>query len=87
VHPEIRRLDIAQRCRRYGIGQTWCVRLLDEPWAGHRQMLLDTGDWLVPALALYRALASTEVQVPTTAPSTVPSSWHRIYDADAFARR
>jgi putative acetyltransferase len=59
---EIKRLYVTPRWRRQAIGPLLRVRLLDEARAAdYRRMLLDTGDWLVPALALYRALGFTEV--------------------------
>ncbi len=59
---EMKRLYIAPDWRGRGAGRLLCDRLLDEARAaGYRRMLLDTGDWLVPALTLYRALGFAEV--------------------------
>lgn len=59
---EMKRLYIAPEWRKRGAGRLLCDRLLDEARAaGYRRMLLDTGDWLVPALTLYRALGFAEV--------------------------
>jgi ribosomal protein S18 acetylase RimI-like enzyme len=59
---EMKRLYVAPQWRKRGAGWLLCDRLLAEArTAGYRRMLLDTGDWLTPALALYRALGFTEV--------------------------
>ncbi|MGH7075193.1 MAG: GNAT family N-acetyltransferase [Stellaceae bacterium] len=54
---EMKRLYIAPEWRGHGVGRLICERLLVEAReAGYRRMLLDTGDWLRPALTLYRGL-------------------------------
>lgn len=59
---EMKRLYIAPEWRKRGAGRLLCDRLLDEARsAGYRRMLLDTGDWLIPALTLYRGLGFVEV--------------------------
>ncbi len=59
---EMKRLYIAPEWRKRGAGRLLCDRLLDEARAaGYRRMLLDTGDWLTPALTLYRGLGFIEV--------------------------
>ena len=59
---EMKRLYIAPDWRKHGAGRALCDRLLDEARAaGYRRMLLDTGDWLTPARALYRSLGFDEV--------------------------
>jgi putative acetyltransferase len=58
----MKRLYLTPLWRRHGIGRLLSVRLLDEARApDYRRMLLDTGDWLAPALALNRALGFSEV--------------------------
>jgi putative acetyltransferase len=59
---EMKRLYVVPTWRKKGAGQLLCDRLLDEARAaGYRRMLLDTGDWLKPALTLYRGLGFVEV--------------------------
>jgi GNAT superfamily N-acetyltransferase len=54
---EMKRLFVEPDWRGRGAGRLLCERLFAEARAtGYRRMLLDTGDWLKPALTLYRGL-------------------------------
>lgn len=59
---EMKRLYVVPDWRKHGVGRALCERLLGEARAaGYRRMLLDTGDWLTPALTLYRGLGFRDV--------------------------
>jgi ribosomal protein S18 acetylase RimI-like enzyme len=54
---EMKRLYVAPEWRGRRAGRLLCDRLIEEARAAdYHRMLLDTGDWLLPALSLYRAL-------------------------------
>jgi ribosomal protein S18 acetylase RimI-like enzyme len=75
---EMKRLYVAPDWRRAGMGRRMCDDLLVAARAaGYRRMLLDTGDWLAPALALYRALGFAEI----------PAYYHNPLDGTVYMAR